>query len=278
MSASAAIPAGSIKHKILEAIAELAHAATSAAIRRRHPSNEHLVNVSIEQLTAAGLIEITSEGNYRRIDKKAVRTQSIEGAAAAIAQQRKEPVQPKPEALPQLPAIPIRRPVPRMSARDTQLSDPEIPVAATRSPPCPPPTPSAPSIPAPVTVRLVSQEPAVAKITCNKCQAEKAKGDFYQCKGKLVQPCKECTLARQKELRDGTAKPATRAAKTAIARRSSPAAGAEFVIPASGAIKCQRAGDGFEISQGEDRICASSEQLQALRDWASAQLKAGAVK
>jgi hypothetical protein len=282
-----AIAPGSIKAKVLEAITELGHAATSAAIRRRHPSNEHLVNLSIDQLTAAGLVEVTSEGNYAltAAAKKGMRGQSIESAAAAIASQRRAPAEVRPE--PPAPT-PIRRPVPPPVRVDAKLSAPEVAVDESRAATCEPErssisdqfanlrmSASQPASPPSIT----TQEPAVAKIKCNRCEDPKAEGEFYTCKGKLVQPCKQCVLARQKELRQGTGKPAKRGKRAKVMQRAAKsviatATSDDFVIPASGAIHCQRAGDGFAISQGEDRICVTGDQLQALRDWASAQLKA----
>ena len=70
--------------------------------------------------------------------------------------------------------------------------------------------------------------------------------------------------------------PLKRAAKGTVAVRSNkvaPATG-EFVIPASGAIHCNASGGGYVISQGDAFVCASRDQLQALRDWATVQLKA----
>lgn len=126
----------------------------------------------------------------------------------------------------------------------------------------------------------------MAKIKCNKCSAEKAKADFYTSNDKLVQPCKECVLKRQKELRTGTGKPSKkpgarakarapvkRAAKTALATRSAAAAG-EFVIPAGRELRCRSDGHTYEISQDGDTVICTPEQLKAIRDWASAQLKA----
>lgn len=273
-----AIAPGSIKAKILEAILELGHAATSAAIRKRHPSNEHLVNLSIDQLTAAGLIEVTSEGNWQltATAKKAMRGQSVEGAAAAIASQRKVTI----ETLAAPAAKPVPPPAPPRRAPASSPEQPAQRVAATEqsapesfaSAPVPPP-PSPPS-PPPITAQEVT---AVAKITCNKCSTPKEKSEYYAHNPRL---CKRCILDRQKELRDGAAKPAKRAAKAAGAVRADGKlpVPTEFLIPASGSLVCTVAefpnGRRYSIEQDGEEIVCNADQLQKIVNWASGQLKA----
>lgn len=279
--ATITIQPGSIKHKVLEAILDLEEAATGAAIRKRHPSNEHLVNIAIDQLTSDALIEITSEGNYAltAAAQKAIKGQSITGAIVAIAQQRQAnadaPVPPKP---------PEPKPVPRVQPKPPRqgaerVAPTEKPAAKSFvSPPSQPPAPSIPS-PAPVMAPVQrSEEPTVASlIKCNECNRSKPKDEYYIVNGEPLKKCKRCVLDRQKaakEARDKKPAPnAKRAAKSAGAVRSQPALG-DLVIPAAGEIRCRATGLAYEIAQGESRVMASLEQLQAIRDWATAQLKA----
>lgn len=282
---SITIQPGSIKHKVLEAIIDLEEAATSAAIRKRHPANEHLVSIAIDQLTAEGLVAITSEGNYEltAAAKKAIRGQSINGAIVAIANNRKAqadaPPAPKPPPV-VLPAPVVKL---RYAVGDTKVPAPQIPVEETRPEDCPkPPAPpeppaAAPAFPAPVPAMVRAQpskEPTMANTReCIACEKRKPTTDFYTGSAK----CKRCYLdhqkAREAERKAGI--PAQRAAKGAVSTRSSAAeAPSELVIPAAGEIRCRATGLAYEIVQGPSRVVASLEQLQAIRDWATAQLKA----
>jgi hypothetical protein len=308
-----AILPGSIKAKILEAIAELGHAATSAAIRKRHPSDEAIVNMALDQLTAAALIEITSEGNYKLSDaaKKAARGQSIDSAIVAIASQRKQavtfeqlagapkpatPVPPRPRTQPAERVATIEQPAPKSfsptpaPAPGPAPQAPPLPAGLDKpAPPAvsPPLVPSPPSPPPPALSTppppITTQEPAVASlIKCNECNKPKPKDEYYIVNGEPLKKCKRCVLdaqkARKLEREKRAAAPkAKRAAKSAVASRSS-AAAADLIIPAGGEIRCRTDGHSYEIRQYDALIVCSPDQLQAIRDWASGQLKARAER
>lgn len=120
-----------------------------------------------------------------------------------------------------------------------------------------------------------TQEPVMAKKECNECHQQKdAEKDFYTGSAK----CKPCYNARALARKNGEATPAKKAAALKPAAAPTAASAADvLVIPASGAITCRMTGDTAEITQFEEMICCTREQLQALRDWATAQLKRAAA-
>lgn len=278
------IQPGSIKHKVLEAILELEKAATGAAIRKRHPSNEHLVGIAIEHLSSDGLIQITSEGNYEltAAAKKAIRGQSVTGAIVAVAQQRKAPVYappPAPKPAPPPPpapapaaapaviaATPVRQPrwqdripeEPKAPPADTKVSAPQFPVDATRivdcaqptrPPPAAAPAPTTAPLTAPVTVPVQrTEEPAtVAKlINCTECETDKPRSEYYIVNGEPLKKCKRCVLDRQKAAKESRDKKAAPKAK-----RAAKAAGAVRSVPLA------RAGD-FVIPAAGQITCRAS--------------------
>src|SRR5690242_11879165 len=86
MNPSTPIQPGSIKARIIEAIIDLGDGATSHAIRKRHPSNEALVDKSLGDLSTEGYIQVTSEGNFELTPaaRRVIKGETITQAVAAI--------------------------------------------------------------------------------------------------------------------------------------------------------------------------------------------------
>lgn len=125
------------------------------------------------------------------------------------------------------------------------------------------------------------EEPTMAKKKrCNECNQEKPETEFYTGNAK----CKPCYNARQLARKTGATKPAAQPAAKAAAPKKRAAAAVvvdppvsdAHVIPAAGAITCRVSGATAEISQFNDVITISLEQLANLIDWGQQALKRAA--
>lgn len=115
--------------------------------------------------------------------------------------------------------------------------------------------------------------PVLSTRVCNKCRKSKAEVDFYRAKDGT---CKRCTLDRQKALKESKLQAAKTPKVKKAAAACAPLVDEVLVIPAGGEIRCRvldaGAGPSFVFEQDDCLIYCCRRQLEALRDWASAQL------
>ena|SRR5690606_17484271 len=129
------------------------------------------------------------------------------------------------------------------------------------------------------TARPQSREAAdMAQKDCIKCLDPKDATEANFGKDKrtedgLGKTCSECKRAAQSKPRP------RKSAAPKSNGKAEPTIADEIVIPATGQIHCRALPGriGFSIQQGNDQITCSYEQLQAMRDWASSQLKKAAA-
>jgi hypothetical protein len=255
------ITPGSIKARILEAIMELEERATTAVIKRRHPSNEAAVNTGVDQLFAGGFIQANEEGVWEltAAAKKVIRGQTITQALVAIRTNGAE----KRSAAEQ-----VTRPAPPINSGEVATGEVKKLCNACNQP------------------KHAIKDFYPGNPTCRECrndQARKAREEKQ----------------REREARNARMMPALRVSEppadsgvsqiqqsppdqTPVLQPQSPPTCAieaanridpestfppEFIIPAEGTITCRAVAGSLWIHQDDKKVVVKHRQLVALVQW-----------
>lgn len=234
-------PTSQLDDRIIAAVRAIGTSANDAALRQAVDcSNELLIPLAIQRLQRSGRLRVHLLGHYEVVDDPPPEFPDRAEILAKLG-----------DAAPSAAPEPDKEPEPQLSTQETNMATTQKCAGECGQ-----------------TMRAIPEifgkdsrtELGVGK-TCSKCKAKK--------------------ISEGKTKGNG-AKPASKKT-TSLVPASAPAIADvdELVIPAGGAITCRAIGAGiatsFVIQQDKDQIAASYAQLQALRDWASLQLKKAAA-